>query len=851
MAKDTSKAQRGRTDELRKEIEASASAWQAKLTSRAFLSLAGIWAAFVLIVGTAVVWTHTQPMAAEGRVARETRIALAPFEVVDAASTEQERSAARARTPRAYAAIPGVLDELRSGLENLPKVVAGVETIERIEPSVRSQFGLTPESLVAIKADVFDGGASARWQGRVTRLNFLLSRAPIVARETFQLEASGLNREVELRQPEEGSVLVPSASVLNIDSPKLIEDLRAVAISAGFTGVLADVAVARLVGQAKPTYAFDAALTAERQEAASARVSPKTVRYPAGEVLFRRGDVLGAAQLALYAEALKQERLARRGVASGVGASAEAKADALTRVMRSDAGVWIKRLALVGVVGAIALAMAGYTVLFVPRIRRNPARSAGVAGLAGVLTLVACYATAVQPELIAITAVAPTVLFAVIVCIAYSQRVGLAFGALLGLLICTALYQPVGLFAVMIAGVGTAVVLLKEVRDRDSLIRMGVWVALALFAGTVIFNIVDLPRSAASVRQALWDGALAGFGGLVAAGLTLFILPTLEKTFGIMTGMTLIELRDPKQPLLRQLQLRAPGTYNHSLNLAALGEAAAEAVGADGLLTYVGALYHDIGKMNKPDYFVENQTPGFNRHDKLTPAMSLLVIVGHVKDGLELAREFSLPRPLWHFIESHHGTTLVEYFFQRARRQAEAAGMTGNGGAGNDAPAPPSEIEYRYPGPRPRTKETAIIMICDAVESASRTLADPTPGRIEALVRAITTKRLMDGQFDECDLTLRELNTIADAVSKSLASIYHGRIAYPGGPSREPERRGGGQLGGGDAGPGMGSQVIAPGRAMAGLGGGGGGGGGGVASLVTPIRPREGGSTPTLPPTRA
>ncbi|MBY0261755.1 MAG: HDIG domain-containing protein, partial [Phycisphaerales bacterium] len=533
-------------------------------------------------------------------------------------------------------------------------------------------------------------------------------------------------------------------------------------------------------------------------------------------------------------------------VAGGVVGAVPADADTLTRVMRSDAGVWIKRLALVGVVGAIALAMAGYTVLFVPRIRRNPARSAAVAALAGLLTLVACYATAVQPELIAITAVAPTVLFAVVICIAYSQRVGLAFGALLGLLICTALNQPVGLFAVMIAGIGTAVVLLKEIRDRDALIRMGVWVALALFAGTVLFNIVDLPRSAASVRQALWDGALAGFGGLVVAGLTLFVLPTLEKTFGIMTGMTLIELRDPKQPLLRQLQLRAPGTYNHSLNLAALGEAAAEAVGADGLLTYVGALYHDIGKMNKPDYFVENQTPGFNRHDKLTPAMSLLVIVGHVKDGLELAREFSLPRPLWHFIESHHGTTLVEYFFQRARRQSEAAALAGSGGSGTDAPAPPSEIEYRYPGPRPRTKEAAIIMICDAVESASRTLADPTPGRIEALVRAITTKRLMDGQFDECDLTLRELNTIADAVSKSLASIYHGRIAYPGGG--EPERRTAVSTPSAEGNQASGPQVITPGRVV---GQAGGGGGAGVAALVTPIRPREGGTAPTLPTTRA
>ena len=234
------------------------------------------------------------------------------------------------------------------------------------------------------------------------------------------------------------------------------------------------------------------------------------------------------------------------------------------------------------------------------------------------------------------------------------------------------------------------------------------------------------------------------------------------------------------------MQQRAPGTYNHSLNVASLGEAAAEAIGADGLLTYVGALYHDIGKMNKPDYFVENQTPGFNRHDKLSPAMCLLVIVGHVKDGLELAREFNLPRPLHHFIESHHGTTLVEYFYHRGRRQAEAAAGLRIARGEDEEPECPSEMEYRYPGPAPRTKEAAILMLCDAVESAARDHGRPDARPHRRAVRAIANKRLMDGQFDECDLTLRELNTIVEAVSKTLASIYHGRIQYPGGNAETP-----------------------------------------------------------------
>jgi len=244
--------------------------------------------------------------------------------------------------------------------------------------------------------------------------------------------------------------------------------------------------------------------------------------------------------------------------------------------------------------------------------------------------------------------------------------------------------------------------------------------------------------------------------------------------------MTLIELRDPKQPILRELQQRAPGTYNHSLNVASIAESAAESIGADALLTYVGCLYHDIGKMNKPMYFIENQSGGPNKHDKLTPAMSLLVIVGHVKDGSEMAREHGLPKSLRHFIEAHHGTTLVEYFYRRAREQASLVDEDRSAEQilQEAADQLPDEVDYRYPGPRPATKEVAITMLSDAVESATRTLTDPTPARIDALVRSLANKRLMDGQFDECDLTFHELSTICESISKTVASIYHGRIRY-------------------------------------------------------------------------
>jgi hypothetical protein len=266
----------------------------------------------------------------------------------------------------------------------------------------------------------------------------------------------------------------------------------------------------------------------------------------------------------------------------------------------------------------------------------------------------------------------------------------------------------------------------------------------------------------------LRDGTLVLFTGVAVGMFVQAILPSIERIFKVTTAIKLRELNDASHPLLQRLAQAAPGTYQHSLRLADITEAAAEAIGANGLMCRVGAMYHDIGKMNKPLYFIENQGGGPNRHNKLSPAMSVLIIVGHVKDGSELAREYGLPPVLRHFIESHHGTTLVEFFFNAARQQREA----------QDQPAP-TEFEFRYPGPKPQTKEAAILMLGDAVESACRTLAEPTPARLEQLIHKMAQKRLLDGQFDESNLTLAELHRIEQAFTKTLCAVYHGRIAYP------------------------------------------------------------------------
>jgi hypothetical protein len=257
---------------------------------------------------------------------------------------------------------------------------------------------------------------------------------------------------------------------------------------------------------------------------------------------------------------------------------------------------------------------------------------------------------------------------------------------------------------------------------------------------------------------------------VIAGSLMTCLLPLVEKLFKVQTDLSLIELGDPAHPLLQELVRRAPGTYNHSITVASLAEAAAEAIGARALLVRVGAYFHDIGKMLKPGYFAENQGQGDNRHRSLVPAMSTLVIIAHVKDGADLARQSKVPEPIIDFIQQHHGTTLVEYFY----RQASESKKADPNGSEVD------ESSFRYPGPKPQTKEAGILMLADAVESASRVLVEPTPARIGSLVEDISRKRLLDGQFDECGLTLEEVRQINDSLIKSLTAVYHGRVKYPG-----------------------------------------------------------------------
>jgi len=327
------------------------------------------------------------------------------------------------------------------------------------------------------------------------------------------------------------------------------------------------------------------------------------------------------------------------------------------------------------------------------------------------------------------------------------------------------------LFLVMCAGAMTCSFSLKEIRTRMKLIKVSAAAAVVVFVMALTVNLRIEGEDVFS--NAGYHAGTAFLVGLLIQSL----LPLIEKIFRIATSMTLLDYSDANQPLLKRLGMEAPGTFSHSLLIGSIAEAAAESIGRNGLLCRVGAYYHDIGKLNKPGYFIENEMGTTSRHKELSPPMSQLIIVGHVKDGIEMAKEYSLPIVLRQFIETHHGTTLVEHFYYQAKKQ-KAKNAKGKTTKAKDA-EPPAESEFRYPGPKPRTKEAAIVMLSDTVEGAVRSLSEVTPTKIEAVVHNMSMKRLQDGQFDECEMSLRELSQIEASISKTLAAHYHSRIAYP------------------------------------------------------------------------
>jgi putative nucleotidyltransferase with HDIG domain len=314
-----------------------------------------------------------------------------------------------------------------------------------------------------------------------------------------------------------------------------------------------------------------------------------------------------------------------------------------------------------------------------------------------------------------------------------------------------------------------------QCEQRSILIKAGITVGGINILMIISYNLI----SGNPFKMTLLSDLMMGFlGGILAPVLVLGIAPIIESLFGYTTDIKLLELANMDHPILKDLILQAPGTYHHSIIVGSLVEASAKSIAANPLLARVSAYYHDIGKLKKPLYFIENVGGGENKHDHLIPTMSSLILISHVKDGVEMARENRLGERIGHIIQQHHGTSLISYFYQKAKEKENPEMESIN------------ENDFRYPGPKPQTKEAGIVMLADSVEAASRALTDPTPSRIKSLVQRITNNIFLDGQLEECELTLKDLQKIQESFDRILTAIFHQRIDYPLSTSSEsPKKR--------------------------------------------------------------
>ncbi|MDR2115889.1 MAG: HDIG domain-containing protein [Planctomycetaceae bacterium] len=412
---------------------------------------------------------------------------------------------------------------------------------------------------------------------------------------------------------------------------------------------------------------------------------------------------------------------------------------------------------------------------FIQRLeRRRPKSPLSFALLMGGMVLTVAAAQCIQRFSLTIAdgEIIPLLLFVMAISITYSWALAIVLSTILTLILVFGNGGGNDLLLILLCVPISTAIQLGRLRSRKKLVAVSFFSGLVAFVLTLTTGIfcnrlLEMPLFFDAGANFVWSF----LAGLIMTG----ILPFIEEPFGILTDMSLLELGDVSQPLLQSLIRLAPATYGHSMQVGTIAETAAEAIGARSLLTRVGAYFHDIGKIMKPEYYSENQGGLDNIHDHIEPQVSTIVLIAHVKDGIDLARQHRLPKPLIDLIEQHHGTSLVSFFYGRAAK-----------GNKDESGKQVEESTYRYPGPKPQTKEAAILMIADTCESACRSMGTAaTPGKIENRVHVLIKQKLDDGQFDDSGLTLRELKIIENSVIKSIIAAMHGRIRYP---DQEPEQ---------------------------------------------------------------
>jgi len=672
--------------------------------------------AAVVIVGSGLYSTGVSFR--EGQVCPTNIYAPRAIVYVDETETERLRREAVDKVEKSYQEDTGVITRLQENVSNtFAKVrelreadLQAAEKMQRLRSYLTDEVGVSASDLDAISASAFE----SLLQGKDEGLSEAESLSITLLKEELRY---GLKADA-----------LPSAR----------ENIANKVSQSSITSEWKPVVSALLVQTIRPNLVFDSETYQRRVAQAEAEVPVVERTYKAGQVIVREGDIITKAHLAV----LRQLGLIR-------GRTAWQQMLGLALFVLLIGGLIVlyfyrslkalleceQRLILYGLLFTLTMLIAkGVSVI---TISSRPE----IAALVGYLLPVAAGVILISILLDKGLAVFTAFIFSIFVGVMNNYQLSFAMVAFAG--------SMAGVLGIGVMG------------GRSDVIRGGAFVALADVAMILTLGLLN-ETPLALVLAGMGMGVL---NGIVCSILALGSLPYLEGAFGITSSVRMLELSNPSQPLLKRLLLEAPGTYHHSILVGNLAEAAAESVKADPLLVRVGSYYHDIGKLKRPYFFIENQMSRDNPHDKIAPSLSTLIITSHVKDGLELAREHKLPQEIQGIIEQHHGTSLVVFFYQRALER--------------DRPELVTEDEFRYDSVKPQTKEAALVMLADSVEAAIRSLQKPTPGRLEGLTRKVIKEKLNDGQLEECDLTFRDLDKITGDFVQVLGGIFHSRIEYP------------------------------------------------------------------------
>ncbi len=505
----------------------------------------------------------------------------------------------------------------------------------------------------------------------------------------------------------------------------------------------------------QPNLTFNRNETEARKAQALANVKPIMYKFKAGEMLVREGDRITAEQLKIL-ETLSRQTESSHIAATGMGAALVVAAFIFivhvlyfrnTRHARLNTNKNLLFLSLVMV------------MVF------------GIAKMGALFSAVASSQLPINFSPESIVYAAPAAAGAMLVCIFLGFDIALPFALVASVCVALLFGNRIEIFVYFLISSAMGAYWVQRCRERKVFIIAGLKLGLL---NMLLATAVSIYAANYIGFKLVGDWAMAFSGAMVSAVVAVGVAPFWEMAFRYTTDITLLELANLDRPILRRLMLEAPGTYHHSVIVGSLVEAAAAEIGANPLLAKVCGYYHDIGKVRKPLYFIENQSGGKNKHDKLAPSMSSLILIAHVKDGIEIAKKDKLGEMIIDTIRQHHGTSLISYFFIKAQQLKGVEAV--------------NEDDFRYPGPRPQTKEAGLVMLADVVEAASRTLENPTPARIQGLVQHLVNKIFSDGQLDHCELTLKDLHSIAKSFIKILTGIHHHRIEYSDTPTKENDK---------------------------------------------------------------